>query len=39
MGSGATTPEIIRPVADVTGSKVVPQLPQTWLKQQLGVHV
>jgi hypothetical protein len=37
-GSGATTPPAVRPVAWVTGSKVVPQPAHTWLKQQFGVH-
>jgi hypothetical protein len=37
-GSGGSTPLTVRPVARVTGSKVVPQPAHTWLKQQLGVH-
>jgi len=31
--------EAIAPVAAVTGSNVVLQLPHTWLKQQFGVQV
>ena len=38
-GSGGLIPSTVRPVSLVTGSKVVPQLEQTWLKQQLGVQL
>jgi hypothetical protein len=38
-GSGGAIPESAPPVAVVTGSKVVPQSAQTWLKQQLGVQL
>jgi hypothetical protein len=31
--------EAVTPVAVVMGSKVVLQLPHTWLKQQFGVQV
>jgi len=38
-GLGGVTPESTPPFAFVTGSKVVPQFEQTWLKQQLGVQL
>jgi hypothetical protein len=38
-GSGGAMPLKVPPAARVTGSKVVPQFPHTWLKQQFGVHV
>ncbi len=38
-GSGGTMPETVLPVAIVTGSNVVPQSVQTWLKQQFGVQL
>jgi hypothetical protein len=37
-GSGGKTPDNTSPDAWVTGSKVVPQSAQTWLKQQFGVQ-
>jgi hypothetical protein len=37
-GSGGVTLAADSPEACVTGSKVVPQFPQTWLKQQFGVQ-
>jgi len=37
-GSGGSTPEAVSPAECVTGSNVVPQEAQTWLKQQFGVQ-
>jgi len=38
-GSGGSIPLSLPPAKLVTGSKVAPHSPQTWLKQQLGVQL